>query len=121
MGSSTKRKPADRLRINKPLTSSALTSGGGGAAGGGAAPQDVNNVCPLTIQAKLAKQDVSVGTSLTLEGRSLRLANEPGVEAGIVSANILKTLQKCLGMGINYPVISVVTDKQGIRYAEFTQ
>src|SRR3546814_1936668 len=27
----------------------------------------------------------------------------------------------CLGMGINYPTIAVVTDKQGVFYAEFAQ
>ena len=118
MGSSTKRKPADRLRINKPLDSNVSTRVG---AGGGAAPQDVNNVCPVTIQVKLVRQDVAVGTNLTLEGNSLQLSVDKATTVGTVSSTILKTLQTCLGMGINYPSVTVVADKQGVRYAEFSQ
>lgn len=116
MGSSTKRKPADRLRINKPLGSANTTGGGGGWA-----PQDINNVCPLTIRTKLKRQDISVGTILVLNGSSLLLSTDLATEVGTVSATILKTLQTCLGMGINYSTVTVVTDKQGVCYAEFAQ
>jgi len=117
MGSSTKRKPADRLRINKPLVSANTT----GTGGGGWAPQDINNVCPLTIRTKLKRQDISAGNILVLDGSSLLLSTDLVTEVGAVSATILKTMQTCLGMGINYPTITVVTDKLGVCYAEFAQ
>lgn len=120
MGSSTKRKPADRLRINKPLDSNVSTGVGVGA-GGGMAPQDVNNACPVTIQVKLVRQDVTAGTNLILEGNSLRLSGDTATTVGTVPSAILTTLQTCLGMGINYPSVTVVADKQGVRYAEFSQ
>lgn len=119
MGSSTKRKPADRLRINKPLASRATAISAGG--GGDGAPQDINNVCPLTIRVKLKRQDISAGTILALKDNMLLLVSDLTTEVGTVPATILKTMQTCLGMGINYPTIAVVTDKQGVCYAEFAQ
>jgi hypothetical protein len=120
MGSSTKRKPADRLRINKPMESRATATGAGGGVGGGV-PQDINNVCPLTIRTKLKRQDISSGTILALKDSALLLVSDLTTEVGTVPATILKTLQTCMGMGINYPTIAVVTDKQGVCYAEFAQ
>lgn len=113
MGSSTKRKPADRLRINRPAE---VTTGTGGGA-----QQDINNVCPVTLRTKLSLQNLTPGIELLLEGNSLRLAADRSNEVGVVPVAILKTLETCLGLGINYPTIRVVIDKQGVCYAEFTQ
>jgi hypothetical protein len=121
MGSSGTRKPADRLRVNTPMDGGNGAGGVGGQSGGNTPPQDINNVCPLTIQTKLARQDTPIGAWLVLDGNTLRLAADQGMAVGATPAAIIKTLQTCLGLGINYPTIRVVEDKQGVRYAEFAQ
>lgn len=119
MGSSGTRKPADKLRISLPPDSG---SGSGGAGGGGGIPQqDINNICPLTLRVKLVRQDTPVGIDLALDGNALQLAADRSVDVGTVPSSIMKTLQTCMGLGVSYPTISVVENKQGVRYAEFSQ
>jgi len=98
-----------------------MESGAGTGSAGGPPPQDINNTCPLTIHVKLVRQDVAADTSLVLDGNSLRLAADGSTEVASVTSQVMKTLQTCLGMGISYPKIRVVIDKQGVRYAEFSQ
>ena len=121
MGSGAKRKSADQLRINKPVRNPD-TAGGAGGEGGGAPSRDINNVCPMTMRVKVVRgQDVTVGTKLVLEGKSLRLAADTTVEVGTIPTRIFNTIRTCLSRGIKYPKVSVVADKQGARYAELSQ
>ncbi|MEK7153276.1 MAG: hypothetical protein AAB834_04975 [Patescibacteria group bacterium] len=120
MGSTGKRKSADKLRINRPMDGENSAEGAGGA-GGTPSPQDINNICPLTLRTKLTRQDISVGAELILDDNVLQLAADRSVEVGTATAAVIKTLQTCMGLGINYLTTQVVEDKQGVRYAEFAQ
>jgi hypothetical protein len=112
MGSSVSRKTNDRPVINRPKSS----NGGGGTGGGfDSQPVDINNVCPLTFDAKLSDQTVPVGTKLVLDERVLRTGT--GIVVGQLTTLQYKMVQKCVGMGLAYVDIDVV-DKKGVRYAE---
>lgn len=120
MGSSTKRKSGDKLRINKPLdnTDQAIAAGGSTASG---VPEDINNICPMMLHVKLSDQTIVVGADLSLSEGDLYLASDPLVRVGTINAQILKTIEKCSGLGIAYPNVAVVENKQGVKYAEFAQ
>jgi hypothetical protein len=118
MGSSTHRKPADHLIINRPIKSETIGAGGGG---NNTAPQDINNTCPLTIQVKIADQKITLGSEIVINNNALILASDRTTKIGIVSKPVLKRLETCLGLGISYPRIQVVSDKKGNLYAEFSQ
>jgi len=115
MGSSSKRKTNDRVRINPPKSISVnVTSTGGGLS----SPIDTNTICPVSFHIKLVRQDTSAGLLIGIDGNSLLLNS--GVEVGKISDKILKQIELCYGIGVHYSVVSVI-DKKGVRYAEFSQ
>lgn len=118
MGSTGSRKPSDTVRI-KPVQQSKSTGNGTGIGGGGGgnAP-DINNLCPIRFRVKLTRQDIGAGLALTLDDNILS-ATRIG-EVGKINSRVMKRLQTCLGMGIDYSVITTVVDR-GACYAEFTQ
>lgn len=119
MGSSGTRKPSDAVRI-QPVKKAGLANlksdAGTGAGGGGNSP-NTNNMCPIRFRVKLARQDIEAGVELALEDV---LLTAPALGAvGKISAQILKRLVNCSGLGINY-IITTVVDR-GTCYAEFSQ
>lgn len=116
MGSSSKRKTNDRVRINPPKSISvSVTPTGGGLS---SSPIDTNTICPVSFHIKLVRQDTPAGLLIEIDGNSLLLNS--GVEVGKISDKILKQIELCYGIGVHYSVVSVI-DKKGVRYAEFSQ
>ncbi|MCL1839781.1 hypothetical protein FWF89_02145 [Candidatus Saccharibacteria bacterium] len=119
MGSSSRRKPSDTLRIQNPLNinTNAIGTKATGGGTGGSPPLDINNACPIKFRVELSNQDVDEGIELILDENSLIAPNIGEVDK--VSARVVKRLRTCSVLGISYSITTVIDGD--VHYAEFFQ
>lgn len=117
MGSGSKRKKNDVVRINRPQSTGGTSGTGSGGSGGGSA-RDINKVCPPVFEVLIsAKGKIPTGTGVVVKGGSLIVLGEV---VGKLSETHLQTLTNCAGNGIHYTV-TVVNRDNGKAYAHFEQ
>jgi hypothetical protein len=112
MGSGSKRKGNDRVRINVPQSEGGGGSGGVAAGGG----RDINQLCPMIFRVKIAHQ-LGNGTPVEIRGNEL-LAN--GESVGKLPSNRVEQLKVCSASGVNYAATTEVGDDT-TTYIKFEQ
>lgn len=109
MGSGSKRKNNDIIRINVP-------KGSGGDTGGYSGGDDINRSCPIAFNVAL-QQDVATGAKVALSGADM-IAD--GVIIGKLSSAAQKRISFCLEHGIQYAG-RTERDKDEKSFVRFTQ
>ena len=114
MGSGSKRKSNDHVRVNVPAK--ATGSGGGAAIAEASNQPDINQSCPLAFGVKL-KNDVAVGLTVTIVGHDMVVA---GAIIGTLPSPRIKQLSFCMSNGIRYTG-KTQKDKDKKSYVKFEQ
>lgn len=114
MGSGSKRKSNDVVRINRPKKTTGL---GGGGAGSSNNKSDVNRVCPPGFDIGITSLRIlSDGTPVSVRGDRLFVFSE---HVGELSVKHRMIVAKCGEMGIRY--MGHVVNKAEKVYARFEQ
>lgn len=119
MGSGSKRKGNDVVRINTPQVAVGAKIGNGIAGGQGANAGeqiDINQACPLAFSVKL-KQRLANGIVVTISGDSILVGAEV---IGKLSPARSKQINFCMSSGIQYAG-KTESDKNGSTRVRFEQ
>ena len=119
MGSGTKRRQGDNVRIVPQKPKSPTGTHGGSSGGGSQEIQD--RVCPASFKVDLNRQ-ILLGSRVTLEQEKdgeVLLIRAGSHEVGQLSRMMSKRISNCISSGYQYE--GVVKEESGHQYAEFTQ